>query len=386
MNPVSLALVASGRIAFVLAGGGVGYTILSGLFLKRFFRRPAETAQLNADCDGASLLKPLHGEEPGLERNLLSGFFQDDASSAQIVFGLHEPEDSARRITDRLMAEHPATQTILCIDPRRYGRNGKISNLINMAPHATQPILIVSDSDIGVPTDYVRRVLQALAGAGVGVVTCPYYGIAETGLWSKLAAMGLSYHFLPNVIAGVTMRMAAPCMGSTIALRRETLERIGGFEAFADVLADDYAIGAAVRRLGLKSVVAPVLVSHSFSEQSFTEFFSHELRWARTVKGVDFLGHIGSLVSHPFALALLAGALLGFPPAAWLLIGAALLARLWLMRATEAVIGAKTGPWWLMPARDMLSFLVFASSFAGRAVEWRGVKFHVSQDGDLKPV
>ncbi len=386
MNPLSFALVACGRIAFTLAGAGVAYTILSGLFLKHFFRRPVHTAPLAVDRDGVSLLKPLHGEEPGLERNLRSAFLQDDIGRAQIVFGVQDPADPARALADALMREHPEIDAGLHLDARRHGRNGKISNLINMAPHAAGPILIVSDSDIGVPTDYIGRLRVLLAEPGVGVVTCPYYGVAETGVWSRLAAMGLSYHFLPNVIAGVSLKLAAPCMGSTIALRRETLARIGGFEAFADVLADDYAIGQAVRRAGLKSVVAPVLVSHSFSERSFGEFFSHELRWARTVKGVDRLGHIGSLISHPLALALIAALLLGFAPTALVMLVTALLARLWLMRVTEAVIGAQTGPWWLLPVRDVLSFLVFVSSFAGRAVEWRGVKFHVTQDGDLRPV
>jgi ceramide glucosyltransferase len=386
VNPLSFALVACGRIAFTLAGAGVAYTILSGLFLKRFFRSSAQTAPLGVHRDGVSLLKPLHGEEPGLGRNLQSTFDQNHGAGVQMVFGVHDAADPARRVADALIVQHPGADAVLCIDGRRHGRNGKISNLINMAPHATQPILIVSDSDIGVPADYLERLHSVLARPEVGVVTCPYYGVAETGFWSTLAAMGLSYHFLPNVIAGVTLKLAAPCMGSTIALRRETLARIGGFEAFADVLADDYAIGQAVRRAGLKSVVAPVLVSHSFSERSFAEFFSHELRWARTVKGVDLLGHIGSLVSHPLALALIAAVLLRFAPATFVMLAAALAARLWLMRVTEGVIGVKTGPWWLVPLRDMLSFLVFVSSFAGRAVEWRGVKFHVTQDGDLRPV
>lgn len=197
--------------------------------------------------------------------------------------------------------------------------------------------------------------------------------------------MGLSYQFLPNVITGVSLGLATPCMGSTIALRRETLERIGGFEAFGAVLADDYALGAAVRGLGLRSVLAPVPVVHTCTESSLAEVFRHELRWARTIRRVDLAGHAGSLVTHPVPLALIGTVLtLGAPAAAGVLI-LAIVARFLLCAAIERAARRRGRLPWLLPLRDMLSFAVFGASFVGQSVEWRGESFHVTAKGDLRP-
>jgi ceramide glucosyltransferase len=386
VNPLSLALVACGWTLFAAAGAGIAYTVMAGIFVRRFFAGPPATGRSPPQSEGVSLLKPLHGAEPGLERNLDSFLTQGDGGALQVVFGLRDADDPARGVAEALMRQHPGAQTRLCIDEREHGRNAKVSNLINMARLADRPILVLSDSDIGAPPDYLARVRGALAEEGVGVVTCPYFGVAEAGFWSKIAALGIDSQFLPNVLTGVGLGLAHPCMGSTIAFRRETLARIGGFEAFADVLADDYAIGAAVRALGLTSVVAPVLVSHGCVERTLGEVVAHELRWARTIKRVDPLGHLGSVLTHPLPLSLLATLGLGGAPASAILILLAFVARVWLLRTVDRAIGRRLDAWWLLPLRDMLSFAVFVGSFFGRSVEWRGARFHVTDSGDLKPV
>ncbi len=378
-----------GWLLAVLAACGVVYTAMTGVLVLRFFHSRQVSAR-RTDPDAApttvTILKPLHGAEAGLRQNLAAHFFQNAHNSIQIIFGAQNPADPAIAIAQDVIAGHPATTALVAVGQGGEGTNRKVANLIQMTVHATGEVLILCDSDIGPPPDHVGRVLAALDGPGVGIVTCPYYGRGETGPWSVLAAMGLSYQFMPSVITGVSLGMATPCMGSTIALRREALEAIGGLEAFRDVLADDYAMGAAVRALGLKSVVAPVLVSHSCTELSFSEVFAHELRWARTVKGVDPAGHGGSLVTHPVPLALLAVLLLGLQPFPLLLLAAAVGARVMLGCVADRVIGRSSGPLWMLPLRDMLSFAVFVGSFLGRAVVWRGEKFHVTADGDLSPV
>jgi ceramide glucosyltransferase len=244
----------------VLALAGCAYQLLAVHLLRRLLAPPPPRE--SQPWPGVTVLKPLHGAEPGLEAALASLLAQDYPGPVQVVFGVQDPTDPAQAIVGALRRAHPAADVALAVDATEHGANRKVSNLINMARQARHDVLITADSDIVVGPGYLRGVVAALEDPQVGVVTCPYRGLPGRGLWSWLAAMGLSYQFLPSVAVGVGLKMATPCMGSTVALRRETLARIGGFAAFTDQLADDYAIGAAVRSIGLRSVVAPVLVGH----------------------------------------------------------------------------------------------------------------------------
>jgi ceramide glucosyltransferase len=144
-------------------------------------------------------------------------------------------------------------------------------------------------------------------------------------------------------------------------------------------------MGAAVRGLGLRSVVAPMLVAHSCAERGLREVAAHELRWARTVKSLDFPGHVGSLMTHPLPLAVIAALLLGMTPPALAILALALASRVVLAATADRAAGRRTASLWLIPPRDVLSFCVFVGSFCGQAVAWRGETFHVTADGDLVP-
>ncbi len=391
MTLISHIAAGFGWMVVVLAAVGSLYTATTVVLVLRFFdpRQRAstdDTAAASASSETISLLKPLHGAEAGLRQNLAAHFLQQLQNPLQIVFGVQRSDDPAASVARTVMADYPQVPAALAIGDRPAVPNRKIANLIQMRPLARGDILVLIDSDIRPPPDHLRRVLAALAKPGVGIVTCPYFGVGETGLWSDVAGMGISYQFLPNVITGVSLGMAKPCMGSTIALRHETLERIGGFDAFGGVLADDYAMGAAVRSLGLSSAMATSLVAHGCCERSLGEVVRHELRWARTVKGVDFAGHAGSLVTHPVPLAAIAAILTGFAPPAVVVLAAAVVARFLLAAAIDRAAQRRGRLLWLLPLRDMLSFAVFVGSFLGRAVEWRGEKFHVTTNGDLSPV
>ena len=379
-----------GLLFSALAAAGGAYTLASERVLRRLTPPPAP-ALAPGQAPEVTVLKPLHGLEPELEVDLRSFIEQDYPGRFRLRLGLQSPDDEALPLARRLAAEHPGRVDVV-LDIQGHGANRKVSNLINLAANAEGEVFVLSDSDMRVGPDYLRRVVGALAAPGVGAVTCYYAGrAARPTLPARLAAMGISYGFLPQVALAVRMDAAKPCMGSTIAVTRAVLNEIGGLHAVADVLADDYELGRRVRALGRTVALPPMVLGHGCEETRFSDLWRHEVRWNRTIRGLDPWGYLGSLVTYPLALALIAVALsagfglLAAAPAATT-VALALATRLWLKRRVDRLVGASTGPWWLTPARDLLSFVVFLAAAPARRVDWRGARFHVGRDGEMSPV
>lgn len=362
---------------------GAGYTLLAAWLVGRFMRDETKPAM---PAPNVTILKPLHQCEPDLARNLETFFNQDYPGAVQIVFGVHDEKDPALKIVQTLQAKYPKADTAIVADAALYGANAKVSNLINMLPRARHDTLILSDSDIAVGPHWLTQVTAALSCPGVGIVTCLYTGEpARDGhkLWSGLAAMGTSYTFLPNAVLGASLGLAAPCFGSTIALKRQTLEEVGGFAAFADQLADDYEIGRAVRAKGYTLAIPAMGVGHTAAENTARDLFRHELRWTRTIRLVNPAGHLGSIVTHGFAFALIGAAALGFDSLSLGILAATLVTRLFLKSRIDGLFGTYAGPFWLMPVRDLLSFVLFLASLRGETVHWRGGRFAVEPSGAM---
>ena len=328
-----------------------------------------------------TILKPLHGAEPCLSRRLSSFCRQHYRAPVQVICGVQDPADPAAAII-RLLATSPAAPRFdLVVDTRAHGSNPKISNLINMLPAAKHDVLVMADSDIEVDPDYLARIVAELQQTGVGAVTCLYHGVPLSGRWSSHAALGINSHFLPNVVTAVTLRVALPCFGSTIAISRSLLSRIGGLVAFADQLADDYEMGQAVRNAGHEVAIPAFTIGHACFHERLRGLLARELRAARTVRSIAPLGYAGAFLTHPFPLALL-GAALGDEHALFLA-AAALACRATLCACVERAFGLPRQPYWLIPSRDLLSFGVYIWSFFGMRVQWRGSRYRVAADGSL---
>ncbi len=365
---------------YALAALGCFYA-LAAIWAANRFVRSVPHRDLTS-CPPVTILKPLHGIEPNLYDNLVCFCRQDYPSPVQIVFGVSDLADPAINIVRKIVAEFPDRDIKLVINSRRHGSNRKVSNLINMMSEARHDVLIISDSDISVDPDYVQGIAATLAGSDVGLVTCLYRGVAQTGLWAKFAGAAIDYHFLPSVLVGLMLGLAEPCFGSTIAIRRQTLAAIGGLQTVADQLADDYALGAAVRRAGLRVAIPARVVGHDCTQASALDLFRHELRWARTIRSIDAIGFVGTAVTHALPLALL-GLLLGGMNIFALLVPAAFLCRSALQMEFDRAFQLRRRFYWLGPVRDILSFLIFVASFFGRDVEWRGHRYGVQPDNTL---
>ena len=365
----------------VLAGGGLAYLALAIAAVGRLASRPAPAAEWQPPV---TVLKPMHGDEPGLFDALASCCEQDYPGRVEWIFGVGDARDPAIDAFDRLRTAFPRLDLTLVVDARQHGSNRKVSNLINMLAASRHEVVVLADSDMHVGRDYLRRVVAVLAPDGVGAVTCLYHGVDDGTLWSRLSRLAIDTHFLPSVAVGIALGMAKPCFGSTIALRRETLDRAGGFEALASDLADDYRLGERVRALGLDVAVTPFTIGHACPERSAASLLRQELRWVRTIRSIDPAGHAGSLVAHPLPFALSAATLAPGPMSfAFVALAAGL--RVGLCLAVERAFGLHRHPYWLAPVRDLMSFAVFVASFTGRGVSWRGHGYDVAASGVMTP-
>ena len=358
----------------VLALAGAAQAVLA----RRALRRLAATPAALAPALAASILKPLHGAEPGLAANLRATLAQRHAAPFEVIAAVADPADPARAVAEALGIRVLAGGAVL-------GANRKVSQLVHLADAAAHPVLVAADADMRCPPEWLTAVTAPLADPSVGLVTCLYRGEpADASPWSALAARGVDWHFLPNAALGEALGKAQGCYGATVALRAETLERLGGFRRFLDLLADDHALGMAVRGLGLRVVVAPVLPAHLMSEPSLGALWRHERRWARTLRLLNPAGFAGLAFTHPLPWAL--AALAAAPGAATAAVVAmAFACRFLLASGVDGALGRAPSPrrWAALPIRDLLSFAVWATAWGPGRVEWQGRRYALTPAGRM---
>ena len=355
------------------------YLIGAAMAVIRFARRPSPVI---SDQPAVSVLKPLHGDEPGLYDNLRS-FAEQDYPALQILLGVNNPEDGALPAAHALIRDLPASDIALVVNARASGSNKKVANLENMFEVARHELIALADSDMRVDRHYLGAVTAPLHDGQTGVVTCLYKGVPTGGKWSEFGAMHINFGFLPSALVAQSLGLGGGCFGATIALRRETLERIGGFARLRDELADDHRIGDEVRALGLSVVLSPYIVEARVFEPSLAELWRHELRWARTVRAMAPAGFAGSVLAHPVAIAALAAAATGFGLTACISLVISCVLRWVTARVIADALGLPPAKPWLLPMRDALSFAVFVASFFGRTVFWRDQVFKVEASGRM---
>lgn len=369
-------------VSFVLLGMAVIGTLFN--LAAAALVRPARAMQRRDQWPSVTVLKPLHGMEPALEANLETLFAQAYPGPVQIVFGTSSAADPAMGVVARLSDRYPDAVVARVSNPAMIGANKKLCNLSNMAALQAHDIVVIADSDVAWAPDTLTRVVDSLDRPGVGMVSCRHVGRGDAGFWSRVAAMDIAYRFMPSVILGRAIGLAQPVLGPTMALRAETLGRIGGFPAFVDLLADDYEIGRAVRGLGLTTELSDFFIVQGCSESSLGALASHELRWSLTVFRIDPVGFAGSLLTHVLPLALLAALASGGSATALSVLGLALLSRLIVKTRMDRATGVVSGAATLLPLRDLLSCAIFVATFFIDKVDWRGSQFRVTRDGKLQ--
>jgi len=369
-----------GFIAELLAlAGGVGliYQIASALAVKHFMARTAPPPKKRPPV---TVLKPLCGADPGLEAHL-TALLRQGYPELQVVCGVSDPADPAVAVVHRVMEQFPQADIELVIDSTSHGSNLKIGNLINMMRAVRHELLVIADSDVAPHDFYLDQAVEPFADPGVGLVTFLYVGRPLLDTPSRLGAIGINHGFLPSALVARWLGRTDGCFGATIAIPAALLRRLGGFEAVADKLADDWELGAMVRKAGLKIAIAARPVALTVAERDLQNLFGHEVRWGRTIAAVDRASYIASIITQPVALTLLAVLVGGWH---WLpLLAAALVVRTWVVRTQERALRLSNGSLADLLLRDLLSFVVFVTACCGKTVLWRGKRFAVGSDGKL---
>jgi ceramide glucosyltransferase len=353
----------------------------------RRFRERRLNRQAAGFTPAVTILKPVCGLDFELYDNLRS-FCEQDYPHYQVVFAARSPDDPAVPIIERIIAEFPDRDITLVVDPRVHGANLKVSNLINAFSAAKYDLLTIADSDMRVCPTYLANVTEPFRDPEVGVVTCLYRGVSAGNFLSDLSALQINEWFLPSVLVSGMLQGDRYTFGATIAVRREILAQAGGLESFANVLADDHVIGKVALDQGYRVALSPYVVDNPLKETSLRTLFSHELRWARTISILNPVGHFFSFMINTISVAIICLVIndltLDVDPIELVVIGLAVVLRLALHGIiSKALDVPHPAPYWMVPLRDMMSFVVWAASLFGRDVRWRGTRLRAKPDGTI---
>lgn len=365
-------------------------------------------ASATSTCPGLTLLKPLKGCDSLTETCLRSWLKQDYHGPAQFLFGVASAEDPVCDVVRALLAECPEVDGHLAVCPEVIGANAKVSTLAQLQPKARHDILVVSDADVSVELDFLTQLVQPLAGAGaetnedegrgrgtktisgtladVGLVSCFYRLANPSTLAMRWEAVAVNADFWSQVLQSNSMKPMDFALGAVMACRREALEAIGGFEALADCLADDYQLGHRIVKAGWRAELCPVVVECWDPPQGWGAVWAHQLRWARTVRVCQPVPYFFSILNNATLWALLWG-VAGNSAVSWGV--AAVLVALRIVLAGHlqwrlTCNGSHVGWFWMIPVRDLLGALIWAGAFLGNTITWRERRMRLRPDGTLQ--
>lgn len=367
---------------------GIGFCFAS-IYSARRFRRSASRHTSDGFAPAVSILKPVKGADSSSYQAFRSHCLQDYNGEYQIIFGLNDAADPAIPLLEHLIAEFPARDIRLLICSKVFGANRKVSNLVHLLREAKYEYVLVNDGDIHVPREYLNAVMSRFSSPTVGLATCLYRGRPSGTLGSRLEALGISTDFAAGVLTASYVEKGLQfALGSTLAMRRSALEKIGGFQTIVDYLADDYQLGKRIADADFKVELAPIVVETSVPPYSLPQFWEHQMRWARTMRVSRPGGYRGLVLTYPTPWAILLVLINPSLSSSWALLLAALVARI----ATAFSVGWVTlrdqflfRDLWLMPLRDLLALAVWLWSFVGNTISWGGEKFRL-KDGRMQPI
>ena len=359
------------------------YYLLSIIAARKFFSSPPDRE--SDEKHPVSIMIPLHGADFEAYENY-ARFCLLDYPEFQIVFGVRNANDTSVPIVRKLMTDFPDRDIALVISDQTIGQNLKISNLQNMLARVKHEQIVVVDSDIRVECDYLHKVLAPLSDARVGLVTCLYRAAKTSDFGAKLEAVGITGEFASGVLMAWMLEGVKFALGSTMATTRERLAAIGGFPALADYLADDFMLGNLIAKDGYEVKLSRYVVETAMSPIGFWGMMRHQIRWARSTRISRPMGYLGLILTYGTALALLLVAVDGGSIFTLILLAITFVIRLsmaWLIGVKWLGDGQLRKYFWLVPVRDLLSFLIWCISWVGRRVEWRGRKYEVARDGTM---
>src|ERR1035437_6831554 len=338
-----------------------------------------------------SLLKPLHGDEPGLEPHLAT-FFEQDYPAYEILFCARSPQDAGLATARRVAARYPHIPVkFLSTGGEPDYINAKVASLEKMEAVAAHDIFVISDSDVRVTPRYLRAAALPFADPRAGGITCPYRGVAaEGGLWARLEAVGMSVEMTAGVLVARQMEGMQFTLGPTMAFRREAIRRMGGFRVTADYCADDFVLGNETFKLGETVVLSHHAIDHMVINSSLISSLKHQVRWMKSTRFSRPKGHFGTALtfSLPFGvLAWVAAAALGHPLLGLSLFGWSVATRLALSVGVGRLV-VRDRSWFgllvLYPVRDLMGFGFWAASYWGRKILWRGRVFELLPGGKMR--
>jgi len=371
----------------IASAGGLVYYLLA-IVATRKLREAREAAEFEvASSPAISLLKPLRGADPDLERHLES-FFLQGYPSFEILFAVRRADDPAVAVAERLMARYPHVPARLILTGEPPYANAKVYSLEKMAEAAGADILVITDSDTSVGKDYLRRVAAAFAPERVGAATNLYRGAPGADLWSRLEALGMSTEFMAGVVVAWRLEGMKFTLGPSMAVRRDCLRAIGGFAAMADYLADDFVLGQWASDAGYEVALLPHAVNHHATALGFTSSFKHRLRWNRSSRFSRPAGYIGQGFTYGLPWAMLLFLAAPFQWSEFVLLAVAA-ARMWMayelgLRLLEDREALRR--FWLIPLQDMLSLATWVGGFVGREIVWRNERYRLLEGGRFEPV
>jgi ceramide glucosyltransferase len=359
----------------VLLGlAALAYLALALRSTRRFRERPQAVPGWHPSI---SVLKPVHGTAPYLYKCLRS-FCEQDWHEYEIIFGAHSDGDPAIEVVQRLIAEFPLRNLRLIVDESLAGPNRKAANLANIYRHARHDIIILADSDVRVDRNCLAAMAAPFAQANVGTVACVYKGLPVQGSIASFGALHINDWMVPSVLVDVDLRGIDFVLGAMSAVRRQALDAIGGFQHLSQSLAEDFAMGRLVARKGWRVVFSPYACEVVVPERDLGGMLRREVRWQRSERACRPLDHLLSVVTYPLPLLLVL--LLPQPTIIGLtIIGMEVAARIALHYQVRRSLSITAPPQpWLVPIRECVCFLAWATSLVGNKVSWANSTFSIS--------
>jgi len=358
-------------------------------------RKRRDEAELADFLPPVSLLKPLHGVEPGMERNFETFFEQQYPAPFEVLFCARHESDPGLQLARRVGARYPQVPAryVTCGEPMPKFHNAKVYSLAKLNSEAEYDLFLTSDADVRVAPNYLLRMIQNLKDAKSGLASCIYLGTAYGGraasFASRLDAVGKSVEMSSGVLVADMLEGTKFALGATMAVRRKSFEDVGGFDHLGQFYADDFELGNRLAKQGTGVKMATHIIQLMVQDTPFWLSFRNQLRWMQSTRRSRPWGHLGSGLTFamPFGLLGLVWGLVAGHPVAGLLWLLGMAVNRWLQAG--AILGVMRDPDWgfdvaIYPLRDLLGSVLWVGSYAGERFYYRGTVYKLKAGGRVE--